>query len=361
MKVLHVINSMATGGAEKLLLDSIPLYQKFICADVLVLNGMNYPFYEQLKILNCCKIYSIQFRSVYNPFLIFKIFPFFKKYDIVHVHLFPAQYWVVIAKIVTLSRIKLIFTEHSTFNRRRKYILTKYIDQIIYSFYCKVICISSDVKFSLKKYVNLDDNKLLVINNGVDISKFVSSKAYAKKEISSDISEQDILLIQVAGFRESKDFKTLIEALLHLPDDFKLVLVGDGLLRKEYEYLVKKLNLDNRVFFLGIRTDVPELLKTVDISLLSSYWEGFGLSAVEGMASGKPFIASNVPGLADIVRNAGILFEQGNSVELAFYIEKLIRNPNYYQKVVNSCQKRAILFDIKYMVEKYMNLYESII
>jgi glycosyltransferase involved in cell wall biosynthesis len=123
---------------------------------------------------------------------------------------------------------------------------------------------------------------------------------------------------------------------------------------------VQKLNLQQRVFFLGLRIDVPQLLKTADISILSSHWEGFGLVAVEGMASKKPFIASNVPGLAGIVSGAGILFEQGNSRALTMEIKKLIDNPTHYQSVVKACQERADKYDIKIMVDKHIQLYDTI-
>ncbi len=73
-----------------------------------------------------------------------------------------------------------------------------------------------------------------------------------------------------------------------LPDNYSLCLIGDGVRRPVCEELVKKLNLERRVIFLGLRNDVPRLLKTSDVVVTSSYWEGFGLATVEGMAAGKP-------------------------------------------------------------------------
>lgn len=361
MRILHVINSMAAGGAEKLLLETIPLYrEKGIKMDLLVLNGTRHPFMKQLKKLNCCNVFSLDLESAYNPMAIFKIIPYLREYDIIHIHLFPAQYWVVLAKLLSFSKVKLVFTEHSTSNRRRKNIFFKYLDQIIYSYYSMVICISNEVKENLQKHINSNKNKFVVIENGVNIEAINKAKPYLKNEIYSEIVEEDILLVQVSGFRESKDHTTLIKALQDLPNNYKLLLVGDGVLRKDYENLVQKLNLQQRVFFLGLRIDVPQLLKTADISILSSHWEGFGLVAVEGMASKKPFIASNVPGLAGIVSGAGILFEQGNSRALTMEIKKLIDNPTHYQSVVKACQERADKYDIKIMVDKHIQLYDTI-
>ena len=98
--------------------------------------------------------------------------------------------------------------------------------------------------------------------------------------------------------------------MIHLPVNFKLILVGEGPLKNSSQMLVQELCLKDRVFFLGNRDDVERIFKTADLSVLSSHWEGFGLVAVEGMAAGKPVIASNVSGLSEIVSGAGVLFEK---------------------------------------------------
>ena len=76
MKVLQIINSLNTGGAEKLLLDTIPKYnEKGIVMDLLLLNGNETPFFKELKKQKKSTIYSLSNGSVYNPLLIFKIMP----------------------------------------------------------------------------------------------------------------------------------------------------------------------------------------------------------------------------------------------------------------------------------------------
>lgn len=361
MKILQVINSLATGGAEKLLLETIPLYrEKGIVMDVLVLNGTNYPFLQQLKDLECCTIYSLGLKSVYNPIHIFKIIPYLKKYDILHVHLFPTQYWVVLAKILSFSKTKLLFTEHNSTNVRIQNKVFKLIECLIYSYYNKIICITNEIKIVIKQHTNSESDKFVVIENGVNLAAIKASKAYKKSEIHSSIAQEDIVLIQVAGFREQKDQPTLIKSLQYLPNKYKLVLVGDGVLQMDCEKLVQELQLSERVSFLGLRTDVPALLKSVDIVILSSYYEGLSLSCIEGMASGKPFVASNVSGLFEVVTGAGILFEQGNDKALAQVLENLIDNPDHYLAVAMACQEKANQYDISTMVDQHIQLYESI-
>ncbi|OXB02714.1 glycosyltransferase [Flavobacterium pectinovorum] len=360
MKILHVINSLEIGGAEKLLLETIPLYnKKGIKADLLLLNGKETPFLIALKAMNCCDIYSIGSRA-YNPFHVFRMIPFLRKYDIAHVHLFPSQYWIVLAKIFSLSKIKLIVTEHSTTNPRINIFFLSIIDRFIYKFYEKVVCITDEVYEILYQHLKGKKFKFSVIQNGVKLQNVYDAHPYAKKAISTLFNDEDILLVQISSFNKHKDQQTVIKALQYLPENFRLIFVGDGPLKGNCENAVQEFNLTKRVLFLGNRVDVPQLLKTADISILSSNGEGLSLIAIESMASGIPFVASNVRGMS-IVEGAGILFEKGNAEELAFFIKKLINEKDFYARIVNSCKERAKQFDIEFMVDKHIALYKEIL
>lgn len=355
MKVLQVINSLHTGGAEKLIIDSIPLYQKKgIEMDLLTLIHSNTSFYEKLKSESQGKLFSISSKSVYNPFIVFKIIPYLKKYDIIHIHLFPALYWVVLAKILSFSKTPLIYTEHNTNNRRRDKILFKILDRFIYKRLSKIVTIADEVDLEIKRHLNFQKEKFELIQNGVDVEFFNSALPYPKTDF---FGNQDVLLIQVSSFRWQKDQNTLIKALPLLAENIKLLLVGTGGLLEESQKLVQDLNLENRVKFLGNRNDVERLLKTSDIIILSSKHEGLSLSNIEGMSASKPFIGSNVPGLREIVQGYGLLFDQGNSYDLAEKILSLIDNPAYKNEIAEKCFQRAKEFDIHVMVEKYVEVY----
>jgi glycosyltransferase involved in cell wall biosynthesis len=362
MKIVHFINSLESGGAEKLLLETLPLYNKMgVQVDIIVLNGVDCPFMRSLKAAECCSVYSLGAHSAYNPINVLKIIPFLKKYDIAHVHLFPSQYWVVLAKLFSSSKIKLIVTEHSSLNPRKESYFLRGIDRFFYRFYDNVVCISNEVLNIFKDYVHLQKSKFVLIENGINLNIIQEAKPYSRCEISSELNDRDVLLIHIARFSKHKDQKTVIEALKHLPSHVKLLLVGEGIFRKSCEILVQKLELNDRVLFMGVRMDVPQLLKTADISILSSNWEGFGLVAVESMASGKPFVASNVPGMADVVKGGGILFEKGNIKELVFHIEKLMGNQSYFNEIANAGKTRSIQYDIQFMVEKHIQLYKTML
>lgn len=356
MKVLQVITSLNTGGAEKLILDSVPLYQKKgVATDVLSLNANETSFWQQLKGKSNGKLTGLTKKSVYNPLLVFKIMPYLKKYDVIHVHLFPALYWVVLAKVLSASKTPIVYTEHSTHNKRRTHFLLKKLDRYIYSKVDKIITIADEVDKNLKTHLKSRTvKKFQMINNGVDVASFSNATAKSKTDF---FKEEDYLLIQVSSFRPQKDQPTLIRSLLSLPQNVKLILVGDGPLKIENETLVKQLNLQERVRFLGVRSDIPALLKTANVVVLSSIYEGMSLSSIEGMAA-KPFIGSNVPGLREIVEGYGLLFEKGNAEELAQLISKLYHDQEFYNQIAKKCLERAQEFDISKMVEKYIKIYK---
>jgi len=362
MRVLHIIPTLATGGAEKLILETVPLLNKRgIQTDVLVLKGGDEPFYKQLKELDCCNLYSLGNGSVYNPSHIFKILPYLKKYDLIHSHLFSAQYFVALAKMISFLKIPIIFTEHNTSNRRMQSWIFKIPERIVYSLYHKVVCITEEVCTVLKNHTNIKSDKLIIIENGINFKKFNQAIPYEKCAIDKNINQSDFLLIQVAGFRIQKDQFTLIKSLVHLPSYVKLVLVGDGENRSNCEQLTSQLHLLDRVFFLGIRTDIPELLKTVDVIVLSTKYEGLSLSSIEGLASGKPFIGSDVPGLTDIVNGTGIQFPLGDDKKLAEEILKLMSDKDYYRQTALRCVEKAKSYDIDLMVDKTIDLYKQVL
>ncbi len=358
MKILHIITSLNIGGAEKLLVESVPLYgKKGIEADVLVLNDNSSIFRELLGKKSNGKIRGLTKASVYNPLLIFKIIPFLRKYDIAHTHLFPTLYWVVLAKWLSFSKTKIIYTEHSTNNRRRKSKIFQFADRIIYKGVAKIVTIAEEVDENIKSHLGFKSHYFQLIHNGVDISSFSNAKSMKKDVFFSKV---DFILIQVSNFRVPKDQQTLIKSLKNLPKNIKLLLVGDGPLRKDNEILVKSLALDERVLFLGIRTDIPALLQMTDVAVLSSHYEGLSLASIEGMVA-NPFIASDVPGLREIVGGYGLLFEKGNAEELANHILRLYNDKLFYNKIAKQCFERAKEFDIHKMVDNYIDVYKKLL
>ncbi len=177
-----------------------------------------------------------------------------------------------------------------------------------------------------------------------------------------ELKSEKFVAVMVAGFREQKDQDTIIRAMALLPkDQYELWLVGDGVRRPELEHLIKEENLGNQVKLLGLRTDVPRILKTADVVIMSSHWEGLSLSNIEGMAAGKPFVASDVNGLREVTKGYGILFPHEDAKALADIIKRLHDDLTYYKQVADKCYERAKEFDISKMVDAYNQVYESLL
>ncbi|MBL4663866.1 MAG: glycosyltransferase [Flavobacteriaceae bacterium] len=360
MKILQIINSLGTGGAEKLLLDTVPKYNALgVSMDVLVLNGTSYPFLGELKKHNDVKIYDFGNGTVYNPLHALRIIKFLRKYDLVHVHLFPALYWVGLAKFISFSRTPLLFTEHNTSNRRRGNPIFKLLDKWMYSRYQKIITISSEVDAGIKNHLGFKSHRFEYIQNGAPVNEIKATIPAFRNEF--DLGEQDQILIQVSSFTPQKDQQTLIRSLVHLDETVKLLLVGDGPLLNESKTLVNSLKLQDRVQFLGIRMDVPALLRMADTVVLSTHYEGLSLSSIEALASGKPFVASDAPGVTSMLEGAGVLFPIGDDTTLAIEPKKLLQSKRHYDDVVTRCLTIAQEFSIEKMIEKHMSLFSEVI
>lgn len=356
MKILHVITSLRTGGAEKLMVDLLPRFkQRGLDVDLLLFDGTGTPFRRDVEAAGI-KVFDLGISgSVYSPLRLLKLTPYLKKYDIIHTHNTAPQLFTAIGSLVGCGI--LCTTEHNTSNRRRKWKWYALIDKWMYNRYKRVICISRKAEENLRQYIGQTRAEITTINNGVDVERYVSATPSTELE---SIAPKSRKIIMVAGFRWEKDQDTLIKSLKELPQRFHLFLVGDGVRRPELETIVRDENLADRVHFLGLRTDVPQLLHAADYVVMSSHFEGLSLSSVEGMSVGKPFLASDVDGLREVVKGAGVLFPHGDSKALANEIMVLENAPEKYIAVADACRQRASQFDISKMVEAYAELYKSL-
>ena len=345
MKLLHIISSLEIGGAQRLLSDLLPV-QKEQGLDVELLVNVRVENEFTAKIEDAgVKITSLNIPNLYSLSNIIRLRGIIKQYDVVHVHLFPSVYWVAIASIGL--NVKLVYTEHSTSNRRREKTYLRPIEKLVYRQYDKIISISQQVQDALQGWLWAKNERFVVINNGVDVERFsLLRRPIAPKS-----------LIMVSRFAPAKDQETLIRAMKYVDEDVILRLVGDGENLEHCRQLAIDEGVSDRVMFLGARSDVAELIAESYIGVQSSNWEGFGLTAVELMAAGKPVVASAVEGLKQVVDGAGVVFGRGDVAELAEKITQLLVNKEYYETIANACKQRAKAYDISVMAEKYKCVY----
>ena len=361
MKILHVITTLDVGGAERLMVDLLPLLKKYgDDIDLLLFNGKESLFKKEIESkgvtvyeLSCEEGYA-DHREVNNPLNILRLRNYLRQYDIIHTHNTACQFYVPLASKIFHIKAKLVTTEHSSNNRRRSKRWFKPIDKWMYGQYDAIISIADQAHLNLVNYIGTGFNKMCTIYNGVDTKRF-------SRPIKDITNQKSFVITMIAGYRNEKDHETVMRAMCLLPDNYRLHFVGRG----EKELILKSysidLGIDSRVVFMGPRMDVPSVLEESDINVLSSHWEGLSLSSIEGMASGRPFIASNVEGLREVVGGAGVLFPHGDEKALANAIKDLCENPVRYRDVAISCQKRAQNYDISKMAKAYQDLYESLL
>lgn len=375
MRVLQIITSLRTGGAEHVV---VQLAERLVlqgeCCDICVFDGCDAPFMQEVARFNSglhggnvIRIVKLG-RHVYNPLLIIRLARLIRGYDVVHSHNSSPQLFLAAAALLTRGRVPaLCTTEHTTSNRKRAWRWYAPIESWMYSRYGHVVCISRIAEEKLRAYMGgkwLDESsesygKITTINNGVDV------EAVRTAEPAADLlrlKEGRRAIVMVAGFREAKDQDTLVRAMSRLDRTaFELWLVGVGERMDYMRRLVGRYRLEDRVRFLGLRMDVPQVLRAADVVVMSSHWEGLSLSNVEGMSAGKPFIASCVNGLREVTEGYGMVFKEEDDRQLATLIESLAEDRVLYRRVAQRCYERACEFDIDKMVNSYKTVYVELL
>ena len=203
---------------------------------------------------------------------------------------------------------------------RRKY--TKDVDAII--------AISEAVKNVLVEG-GIDKKLIRVIPDGIDFSPYEdrSSKDYLCKEFS--FSSDDFLVGIVAQLSDEKGHKYLIQASEHLREripKIKIVIVGEGPLRMEPDSMMKEIHGEDMVFFMGFRENIPQILKSLDVFVLSSEREGLGSILMDAMACRLPIVATRVGGVPELIqhRKTGLLVPPQRPKSLAKAILEIYEN-----------------------------------
>ncbi|HEY6376682.1 MAG TPA: glycosyltransferase [Edaphobacter sp.] len=197
------------------------------------------------------------------------------------------------------------------------------------------------VSYEAKRHfgVSMPDEKARVIYDAIEIpaTDMAASNAAVRRELG--IPSECTVVGMVARVNPQKDYFTLTSAaaeVLRKHPDTRFLVVGDNsfvdLNRRHYEEVVNKLNelgIADKFVFTGHRNDVSRLIAAMDISVLSTHREGFGLCIAESMAMRKPVVATAVGGLLEVVEHGvtGYLHQHGNSKELADAIIELIDDP----------------------------------
>ncbi len=263
-----------------------------------------------------CHILNVEFQR--TPFSGLNILAFKKimeiiktgKYDIVHVHT-PVASFITRLACKKIPDTKVYYTAHGFHFFKgapwKNWLLYFSMEKLAARWTDVIITINNEDYLSAQKFRLKKGGKIYRIQGvGVNLEKFAPMSSKDRKELRKkyEFKEDDFLLLYTAELNENKHQDLLIKAVCMLKQEIptiKLLLAGSG--EKEYQYksLVKTLNLDNEVKFLGFRKDIPELLNLVDLVVSSSRREGLPVNIMEAMAAGRPLVVTDCRGNRDLV------------------------------------------------------------
>lgn len=257
------------------------------------------------------------------------------EYDIIHCHTPMGAVVTRLAAKNAKSKAKVIYTAHgfhfykgaSLKNWFFYYSIEKYLSKYTD---CLITINQEDYDTALRKGFKMKDIRL-IHGVGVDISKFSVVDNEIKKELreKKGFSVDDFILIYPADLSVRKNQQMLLKVVSILKNEIpnlKLLLPGQPILIDKYKELAVKSRIDRNIEFLGYRRDMDELIALADVAVSSSKQEGLPVNLLEAMACGKPVVATNVRGNADLVKGNGYLCSLNDFKDMADKIYTLYKN-----------------------------------
>ena len=364
INIMQVVHDLNFGGMQRVVVDlclnvnSSKFNMSVCCLEEL---GPNAKELERKGI----PVFLVKKKPGIDWLLPFRLRKFFlqQKVQVVHTHgINPFFYGTIGAK---LARVPVVIqTDHArgTFPVARKEMVS---EMVLSWFVDRIVAVSDGVKSDLVKYEHISPEKIQVIYNGIDESKFRIKIDQKKKREELGIGKHDKVIGIGVRLSEQKGINYLIEAVSLVVKSFpnvKLLIIGDGECRTDLEKLASDCGIADKVIFTGFRNDIPELLQIMDIYSLPSLWEGHPLVLLEAMAAGKPVVATDIPGNRETVEHGktGMLTPTRNSEKLAKALLKLLEDDDMRRKMGSMGHKRfRKLFIIDKTVKNYQDLYEN--
>lgn len=376
-KILHVAQS--AGGVANYISMLLSEMQEYDYENILVLSeDYNNNIKNDLKNISK-KIYSLPMQrsifSVGNLKSIFKLKKIIKdeKPDIVYMH---SSFAGAVGRIALLfnKKCKKVYNAHGWYfnaqisNKKKR--IFKILEKILAKNTNMIINISQSEYESAIENMIAPKEKMCIINNGIDFAKFNSKKLkIARDKIRNQyrIKDKDIAIGVAARLDEQKDPLTFIKTMKILNEKYnnlKFMYIGTGNLEQVVIDYAKENQLSDRLIITGWIQNYEEYISALDIAVLPSKWEGFGLAIIDYMAARKPIVASNIGGIANIIKNGvnGFLVTPEDIQEFANKIEEYIIKPETAKEMVEKNYEYAIRnFNIKKVAKEHIKLFEKLL
>ncbi len=362
--ILHVITSVAPGGAEKHLL-SLAQQQvnDGLRVRVVSLLGVESPLQAAFEKCGVSVIsLGLRWYGQWGPVKQLRLVLADFQPDLIHAHLPPAELYVRLALLDRdYSKVPLIISKHND-ERFAPIFFEKSLSCWVAKRAQKVICISHAVeKYWSERNVPSDPTQACVVHYGVDATSSGEGKELRRLW---GVDSSVVLFGFVGRLVPQKALGNLLTAFTQLEHpDARLVLVGDGPLKGCLERQVQSAGMLERVRFTGFREDIPSVMSAVDVLVLGSDYEGFGLVLLEAMAAGKPVLATYVSAIPEVVVDGetGILVPPRNPQAMATGMDALMDSSKRQRMGQAAAVRVREKFCLKRMVQQTQRIYDRVL
>lgn len=360
INVLHVIDHTGFGGAQTIVRE---LLNRWESNDIKLKSCALRKSNPNSEYSSMNVSFSSNHESKYSVHSFFDLKKIVKAeyIAVLHLHLPKSIVYGVLIKTFYCKNIKLIVHEHGEINGNKFWYNT-----ILKMFLNKInlfVAVSDATKRGLIQNTKVEEKKIEILYNFVDLSKFSQDKlkgfdkSIERKKL--ELNLEDYVLGFAGRLDKLKGCDVLIRSITNIKNpNTKVVIAGDGIERKELEKLAENLNVKDKIIFLGYVKDMIKFYSLIDCHVIPSRSESFGLTAIEAQAFAIPVIASSINGLNEIVldKKTGLLFEPENEKDLAEKIELIYTDEN----LRNELTKNGLENAKKYSLKNYLTNLEGI-
>lgn len=238
--------------------------------------------------------------------------------NVLHSHNYKSNFFGLAA---IRHRIPWVVTNHLWKNTTPALRCYAWLDSLLIRRADAIVAVSDEIAQHMKKK-GIAADKIRTIDNGVNLGRFSGGESKEAYKKALGFSAGTTLIGTVASLTVEKGHRILIAAFRHVLKNYanlRLILVGDGNERTNIEILVRDLGLTGKVVFAGVRRDIPQVLRALDIFVLPSFKEGLPMALLEAMAARLPVVATHVGAIPTVIRHRqnGLLVEPGDEGALA--------------------------------------------
>jgi L-malate glycosyltransferase len=359
-RVMHVLNTLQTGGAEYLVLNVAKSYDQRRFEMMVCSMGGDGEIGDELRALGI-PVFVLERRQGLDPLLMPRLLRLIRRQRVKVVHTHNVAPWLYAGIAGRLGGARVCHTEHSNLFPQQRAL--RRAERLLGKISKAVICDGEDVRRQLIEEQRLSPRNVVTIYNGVDTALYARLVDRAAGRRALGLADDTPVVATVARLEPVKDQGMLLRAFERVGGELpeaRLVLVGDGSVRGDLEEQARRPGLAGRVIFLGRRADVAALLPLFDVFVLSSTSEGLPLTVLEAMAAGLPCVSTSVGAVPEAVveGQTGLLVPTGDSDRMAAALIRLLRDPGLRRQLGGAGQRRARAeFDLKSMTRRYEDLY----